>query len=170
MSRLARNPSALRRAALVATLGVTTLFGGCAVVRDWLPPSPVNSAAPGVAVLPNGALVVRQEPLIFTRDQGSVRITWSLEGTGLTFPENGVVIEGEVRSPAAKGRDGGKPEQYTVTLDKRQQEIGDCRRDSPVRFSCLNRNSRDATFLYTIRALRDGKPLEPLDPSIVNMR
>jgi hypothetical protein len=159
-----------RRLALALVAVATTLLGGCAVMRDWLPTPPVNSAAPSVAVLPNGALVVRQEPLVFTREQTNVTITWSLEGSGLTFADNGIVIEGEVRTPAAKTADGGKPAQYTVTLDKQQQEIGNCRRVSPVRFTCVNRNSREGTYLYTIRALRDGKPLPPLDPSIINMR
>lgn len=177
--------SRLLRPVLVAA--AVTALGGCVVVSKSGPgPSRASAAAvlsPGgvvlqptvvlVGVSAAGTPVVTQEPVVIAGAARGQPITWRLpEGSGLGFAENGIVIEGQFTRPTdAEWRrfgETGKPEQYQVVLDKKQSVIGGCRRVSPLEFTCANAGT-PGRFAYTVRLLRDGKPIEPLDPTIVNL-
>jgi hypothetical protein len=116
------------------------------------------------------AVAVTPDPLYFRKDQTNVRIVWRLpEGLGLTFPANGIVIEGEVTNKPPnneKARQGAVAQ--TLFVAKEQNEIVDCRAaEGGLEFSCLYRHTRPGVFKYTIRVLVDGKPLDPLDPTLM---
>ncbi len=188
-SHLTRYPCQPRAAGITLVVAVAAL-GGCASIVEYLPAPPLNPAAPVISVSSNGVLVTRQDPLVFSRDQKNVTITWRLQGVGLSFPqEGGVVIDGEVcaedprlkdgrctavvpRAPASTdSASGPKPLAATTFLtrvDARTGEIRDCQRVDDKTFTCVNANSRPGTYQYTIRALLNGKPLPPLDPTIMN--
>lgn len=92
-----------------------------------------------------GRLSVDQEPLRFFKAQGKVKITWRLaENSPYSFPADGIVIE-------TAG------DEFKCGVD-----------NNPRHFSCENRNSRKGSYKYTVKVLDNGKPLEPLDPVIVN--
>lgn len=143
---------------LLTASALLLLLGGCTINiqhpgRHCAPcqagGSPGDPKAPQVLVS-NGEIRVDQEVLRFAKDQTNVTITWRLvpgKGTGrLTFPENGVVFE--------RAADG---------------EITDCRRsEDGTAFSCLNRHTRPGIYRYGINVNEDGKPLKPLDPTVMN--
>jgi hypothetical protein len=173
------------RPALLISLAAT--LGGCVVVSSSghghrpdrgagavLSPrgQVVTPTVVQVGISAAGTPVVTQEPVVIT-PAFKGPITWRLPpDSGLTFADNGIVIEGQITRPTdaelkAFG-ERGKPEQYTVVLDKKQSVITGCRRVSPIEFACSNTGT-PGRFAYTVRLLRDGQPLEPLDPTVVNL-
>ena len=111
-----------------------------------------------------GVVSIAPEPLVFLRSEKNVDITWRLP-PGLSFPENGIVIEGRVIEPP-KGATTATARQG---LDSRQEEIVCPKQPGGQTFTCKNRNSRPGIYKYTIRVLQDGKPLPAYDPSIMNL-
>ncbi len=114
---------------------------------------------------------VSPEPLVFLKEQRDFRIEWTVP-TGLAFPENGIVIEGQVMDPSNRSealRPSMQAHKVVGPINREQQEIVDCRRDKEDRqkFSCLNRHTKPGVFRYTIRVLADGKVVES-DPTIMN--
>lgn len=120
------------------------LLSGCSWWSKWWG-MPLDAARPQVSYV-DGKISVKPEPLRFAKDQTNVTIVWALpKGAGLTFADNGIVI------------------------DKEQNEIVECRpRNGGLEFTCLNRHTVPGTYKYTIRLQQAGKPLEPLDPTVMN--
>ncbi len=86
----------------------------------------------------DGSISVLPEPLRF-KTRGATVIVWSL------------------------------PSQETIRVNRAQQEIVDCKPiANNTKFQCLNKNSRPGEYKYTVRVLKDGQPLKPLDPHIYN--
>lgn len=113
-------------------------------------PDPAN---PRVLVT-NGHLSVDQEPLRFFKAQGPVTITWRLPtNSAYTFPDNGITLE---VAPGTKSQP--VKEEFRCARDPKNAQA----------FVCLNRNSGPGTYKYTVRVLEKERPLEPLDPVIVN--
>lgn len=152
-------------------LSAALAASGCAVL------DPTRSAPPDrpKVTVDNGQIQVSPEALIFLRRQGATRITWSLpRDSALTFPADGIVIEGELTA-LGSGRtiEVRDPKQRTsptsTAIDRSQNEIVECKRSPDAKeFSCLNRNSRSGVYKYTIRVVDGGRTLER-DPAIVNM-
>jgi hypothetical protein len=161
----------MNRSSIAATL-VALAVTGCAC----LPAPPVSTvpdtSRPQVSVIDGRYLVVSPEPLLFRNRQGPVRIFFQLPaGSKFRFDrERGVTIDGEILP--SKGRDdkaSGQEATFNIVVQRRQDQIVECKLVSDHEFSCLNRNSRPGRFLYTIRVLDEaGKSLPPLDPIIMN--
>ena len=139
----------------LALVAAAALLGGCVghhMHHGGGPGGPMGPRGEAMHVNPlvsvkGGVVSVSPDPLVFLKGEKDVRITWRLGAQGLSFPENGIVIEGP-----------------------KQDEIVDCKPGEGGRdFSCLNRHSRPGTYKYTIRVLQDGKALKPLDPNIMNL-
>jgi hypothetical protein len=116
------------------------------------------------------AVAVGPDPLIFERSERDFRIVWRLQQADLTFPENGIVIDGQLMHSSgqavAPGADAGKKGQFV--LDAKQTEIVDCRVSEDRRaFSCLNRHTKPGVYRYTIRVLNKGKLVQS-DPTVMN--
>jgi hypothetical protein len=171
IARLFSGERTMRRHILIAALAAS-LLGACAHHRPH--GGGLDPAAPRVFItFKDGlkpAVAVFPDPLYFRKDQTNVRIVWRLpEGLGLKFADNGIVIEGEVTNKPPNNdktqRGDSKP---ALFLNKEQNEIVDCRpAEGGLEFSCLYRHTRPGYFKYTIRVLSDGKPLDPLDPSVM---
>ncbi len=153
---------------LVAALFVA-LQAGCAH-RDYgqHPPAPYgscpcpNPANPQVTV-DGKTLKLDQEISLFAPGvRGSV--TWSLPAkSGLSFPSNGIVIEGRLLDQVIRGK------VVSVALDPEQKEIVDCRPSSDgLQFSCFNNHTFAGVYKYTIR-VRSGDQVIERDPVMVNM-
>jgi hypothetical protein len=163
----------MRRLALIGVLAAS-LLGACASHHHGQSHGP-SAASPLVFItFKDGlkpAVAVTPDPLYFRKDQTNVRIVWRLpEGLGLTFdPKQGIVIEGEItnKSPTPDKAQRAAAAQ-TLFLVKEQNEIVDCRPSADgLEFSCLYKHTRPGYFKYTIRVLSEGKPLDPLDPSLM---
>jgi hypothetical protein len=162
----------MRRLALIGALAAS-LLGACASHHHGQSQGP-SAASPLVFItFKDGlkpAVAVTPDPLYFRKDQTNVRIVWRLpEGLGLTFPANGIVIDGEVTNkPPNNDRTQRGDSKPTLFANKEQNEIVDCRpAEGGQEFSCLYRHTRPGVFKYTIRVLSDGKPLDPLDPTLM---
>jgi hypothetical protein len=147
---------------------LASLLGGCATIRDY----ERASATPQVTVA-GGRISVSPDPLLFGKEQQNVLIVWQLpKGTNLRFPEGGIVIEGEITSKVLGGstdRGAQNNAAPSIVINRDQTEIVDCKaRNEGLEFTCLNRHTRPGLYKYSIRVLEDGKPLEPLDPSVMN--
>jgi hypothetical protein len=160
----------MRRLALIGVLAAS-LLGACASHHHGPGHGP-SAASPLVFItFKDGlkpAVAVTPDPLYFRKDQVNVRIVWRLpEGLGLTFPDNGIVIEGEVTSkPPNNDKAQRGAAAASLFVAKEQNEIVDCRPgEGGLEFSCLYRHTRPGVFKYTVRVLLDGKPLDPLDPT-----
>ena len=86
----------------LALVAVVVLLGGCMghhMRHGGGPGGPMGPrgeamhANPVVSVK-GGQISVSPDPLVFLKDEKNVRITWQLGGAGLSFPQNGIVIEG----------------------------------------------------------------------------
>lgn len=141
---------------LIAVTVLALLLGACGGRYH----EQMRNAWPQVEVSGDTVMAVSPDPLVFRRDQGAAVITWRLPGDEYRFARNGIVVDGELDRPG--GMVAGKA--------REQNEIIDCKPiDEARRFQCINRNTRAGTFKYTVRVLRQGKPLAPLDPEITNM-
>jgi hypothetical protein len=142
-----------RALVLVGALG-TALLSGCAPFYLFFK-IPTN-ATPVVRVENQVIKAVEPEPLKFKAGSGEVTITWQVDDPGLLFVATaGIFIDGE---------------KIAGKINKDQNEIVRCVPDTERRrFSCVNRNTRKGEYKYTVRLeTRDGKPLKPFDPSIIN--
>jgi hypothetical protein len=172
----------MRRLALIGVLAAS-LLSACASHHHGQGYGP-SAASPLVFItLKDGgalkpAVAVTPDPLYFRKDQVNVRIVWRLPpDLGLKFADNGIVIEGEITNKPPEGdkaqRVAPNRKQFVdpnqkLFLDSSQTEIVDCRpAENGLEFSCLYRHTRPGVFNYTIRVLSNGKPLDPLDPSIM---
>jgi hypothetical protein len=55
-------------------------------------------------------------------------------------------------------------------VDNAEGEIIDCKpRKEGLEFTCLNRHTKRGTYKYTIRVQEGDKPLDALDPTVMNM-
>jgi hypothetical protein len=162
----------MRRLALIGVLAAS-LLGACASHHHGPSHGP-SAASPLVFIaFKDGlkpAVAVTPDPLYFRKDQVNVRIVWRLpEGLGLTFPANGIVIEGEVTNkPPNNDKTPRGDATQSLRVVKEQNEIVDCRlAEGGLEFSCLYRHTRPGVFKYTVRVLSDGKELAPLDPLVM---
>lgn len=151
----------MRRVVLAAALCALAL-SGCDSLRALFG-MPTNDK-PEVSVQA-GRISVDPKHLHFRNAHGAVVITWKLDDAtaraGFRFPDNGIVIDGEVT-------DGSRDVRPGLPL-RPQNEIIECRKLNDHVFQCKNKNSRVGIYKYTIRLLDSrGTPLEPLDPLIVN--
>lgn len=110
-----------------------------------------------------GVVSIAPEPLVFLRSEKNVDITWRLP-PGLSFPRNGIVIEGRVSESPKRAASSARQ-----VLDTKQDEIVCPPQEGGQTFTCKNRNSRPGVYKYTIRVLQDGKPLPAFDPEIMNL-
>jgi hypothetical protein len=120
---------------------------------------------PEVNVLADGTITVSPEPLIFNTNQRKVNIRWQVPKTSnLTFPDNGIVIDGEVVGDPTPGGAG-----IQTRIESNQDEIAQCKVSADRKeFTCHNKHSRPGYFKYTIRLEQNGKPLKPFDPTMMN--
>ena len=151
----------MRRLALIGVLA-TALLGACASHHHGPGHGPSASSPLVFITFKDGlkpAVAVTPDPLVFRKDQVNVRIVWRLpEGLGLTFPANGIVIDGEVTN---KPPNNDKAQRVAGGLSlfvvKEQNEVVDCRSsENGLEFSCLYRHTRPGVFKYTIRVLNEG--------------
>lgn len=128
---------------ILSCVALATALAGCAPgMHLGRGPDPHH---PNVSVAAGGHIVVDQEPIIVPKGQRDFMITWRLpEGSGLSFPRDGIVVVAPPGEFDCKVVQGGE------------------------RFTCKNRNSGKGRYKYTIKVLDQGRPLEPLDPFIVN--
>ncbi|GAB1390824.1 MAG: hypothetical protein AMXMBFR78_31420 [Rubrivivax sp.] len=141
---------------LIAVTTLALLLGACGGRYH----QQMRNAWPAVEVSGDAVKAVSPDPLRFRQDQGAVVITWRLPGGDYRFARNGIVIDGEIDRPGSKA----------VSKPREQNEIVDCKPlDEARQFQCIYRNTRPGTFKYTVRVLREGKALAPLDPEITNM-
>lgn len=125
---------------LIAASLATGLLSACSN-------SPVTSMAhdkPVVNVF-NGQVHIAPDPLEFKKDEVNVTIIWSLVGSAVSFPDDGIVFD-----RMAEG------------------EIVECKPiANNMKFQCKNRHSKPGTYKYTINVIQAGNRIS-LDPSIVN--
>lgn len=153
---------------LVAALFVA-LQAGCAH-RDYgqHPPVPYgscpcpNPANPQVTV-DGSTFKLDQEILVFAPGVRGL-VTWSLSAkSGLSFPDNGIVIEGRLLDQVLRG------EPPSVVLDRGQKEIVECRRSTDgLQFTCFNNHTFPGVYKYIIR-VRNGEKVVERDPPFINM-
>lgn len=125
---------------LPLALALVVLLASCAHMVPGKPGEPRPTRVSAV----DGQIVVNQEPIYVKAKDAT--IVWRVPfGSSLTFPRDGIVVrdapDGEFR---CSGADDGKI------------------------FTCIDRNSKPGRYKYTIKLQDGGKPLEPLDPFIVN--
>jgi hypothetical protein len=152
----------MKRLLLLATAFSAALLSGCSLLSKVVLPPPDK---PEVLIV-DGSVSVLPEPLRF-KTRGATVIVWSLP-SGYAFPNNGIVVEGEIVSPLpidAPRRE----QQETIRVNRAQQEIVDCKPiANNTKFQCLNKNTRPGEYKYTVRVLENGRPLKPLDPHLYN--
>jgi hypothetical protein len=136
-------------------------LSGCTTLK-WVPRFE-ERRTPQVTVS-EGRIVVTPEILFYFQDERDFDILFQLpRESGLTFPENGIVIEGELTDQVIRG------DRISVVLNPGQKEIGPCRRLSNVEVACRNLHTRPGVYKYTIRVNgKDGRPLPSRDPPMVN--
>ena len=148
----------MKRILLVAALGILVL-SGCVPFNRFFD---IASDQTPVVVVANGEVTgVTPDPLRFNNSQGRVTIYWQAARGYRFATKNGIFVDGE-RIGGPRGR-----------TESNQTEIVECGPANAERteFSCVNRNSRPGTYKYTVNLETvDGKPLKPLDPSIINGR
>ena len=137
-------------------------LSGCTTLK-WVPRFE-ERRTPQVNVS-EGRIVVTPEILFYFQGERDFDVLFQLpRESGLTFPENGIVIEGELTDQVIRG------ERISVVLNPGQKEIGPCRRLSNVEVACRNLHTRSGVYKYTIRVNgKDGRPLPSRDPPMVNM-
>lgn len=152
---------------LACALAAAALAGGAQAQRlDGGSASP--AANPVVYLNASGRPVVFSEPLFFRKDETDVQIVWRLPANhGLRFPDDGIVIEGELTNNPNRSAQGPAPG-ARVALVREQDEIVGCKPiDSNTAFTCLNRHTRPGTYKYTVKVVTPGGVVER-DPQIMN--
>lgn len=141
------------RLAALAAVGLAALLAGCTIniYQDgrYQGGGKASASNPMVVVVGGKIQRVVPDPLVFAPDQVNVTVTWRLPKDGtLTFPaKGGIVFE-------AKASD----------------EIVNCRASEDRKeFSCLNRHSKPGIYKYVVQVDDNGKPLDPLDPHLVDL-
>ena len=127
---------------LLLAAALAVLLSSCAY---WFPAQPGDPSPVRLRVT-DGHIVVNQEP-IYVKTKNAT-LVWRVPfGSSLTFPENGITVTGD----APKGEFSCKPAEGGRV------------------FVCIDANTKPGRYKYTIR-LNDGagKPIEALDPYIVN--
>jgi hypothetical protein len=147
-------------------LAVTALFLAAASYHLSAIGAGKNSVmTPQVNVLADGTITVMPDPLVFNTGLRKVNIRWQVPKTSnLTFPDNGIVIDGEVVAGPAPGGTGPQ-----ARIEANQDEVAQCKVSADRKeFTCHNKHSRPGHFKYTIRLDQAGKPLKALDPTLMN--
>jgi hypothetical protein len=147
-------------------LAVTALFLAAAGYHLSASGAGKNSVlTPQVNVLADGTITVTPEPLVFNTGLRKVNIRWQVpKSSNLTFPDNGIVIEGEVVAGPAPGGAG-----VQARIETNQDEVAQCKVSADHKeFTCHNKHSRPGHFKYTIRLEQAGKPLKAFDPTMMN--
>jgi len=146
---------------LLVYVVLALVLSGCTTLK-WVPRFE-ERRTPQVTVS-EGRIVVTPEILFYFQDERDFDILFQLpRESGLTFPENGIVIEGELTDQVIRG------DRISVVLNPGQKEIGPCRRLSNVEVACRNLHTRPGVYKYTIRVNgKDGRPLPSRDPPMVN--
>ena len=144
--------------------GLALTLAGCAMHGyhpDGVPKTGADPAHNPVVSIKGGVISVGPDPLVFTRDEGAVAITWHLP-RGYAFADKGIEIDGRV---IERNKLGG-----AAAIDAQQNEIVCADKGGGRTYTCVNRNSvRGASYKYTIRVRQDGKDLPPRDPEIWNL-
>jgi hypothetical protein len=151
-------------------LTVVAVLAGCAHKRDQPRDGGADSLRPVISVV-DGRIVVEPEVLVYRRGQGAVDITFTLdEKSNLSFPGNGIVIEGRLLDEKVSTNRG-----TAVVLDPKQDEIS-CKpgpasyKDRILSFICHNRHTKPGVYQYSIRVnTNDGRSTLHRDPPMVNM-
>jgi hypothetical protein len=153
----------MRRISLVALLGAVAL-SGCATYENVVRITKLEQRA-NPQVIVSGSAIRVPDVLYFLPGETNVKVTWRLpEGQGLSFPENGIEVEGLLTDKVVRNAGAGT----AVVLDSTQTEVQCEKQKGGVTFTCTNKNSRPGVYKYTIR-VRSGDALLERDPSIVNM-
>lgn len=145
---------------LLVYVVLALVLSGCTTLK-WVPRFE-ERRTPQVTVS-EGRIIVTPEILFYFQDERDFDILFQLpRESGLAFPENGIVIEGELTDQVIRG------DRISVVLNPGQKEIA-CRRLSNVEVACRNRHTRPGVYKYTIRVNgKDGRPLPSRDPPIMN--
>jgi len=154
----------MKKNSFIAMLCVLAL-GGCAthhhakILRLEVRKNPQVTVSAGAIKVP--------EVLYFFPGETNVPITWQLpDGQGLSFPENGIEIEGALTDKVLRSGGGS----VAVILDSTQTEILCESQKGGLTFTCVNKNSKPGVYKYTIRVRqKSGEMLLQRDPPIVNM-
>jgi hypothetical protein len=153
----------MSKKSLVVLLGAIVL-GGCSTYESVVRIIKLEERS-NPQVIVSGSTIRVPEILYFFPGETNVKITWRLpEGQGLSFPENGIEIDGLVTDKVVRNTAAG----VAVVLDPTQTEVQCEKQSGGTTFTCLNRNSRPGVYKYTIR-VRSGDALLQRDPPMVNM-
>lgn len=157
--------------ATVLALIAAAALSACAVHRhvpQQCPCAPEQAHLNPQITVRSDQVAVSPDPIILERGERGRRIFWRLTQQDLTFPENGIVIDGKVH----RGESGITPSDFASQpkdaklVVRPQDEIVDCRRDDAQTFSCVNNSKGAGVFRYTIRVLNRGKLIQS-DPTIM---
>ena len=153
----------MKKNILVCTLAVFVAVG-CAHDK-YGPRGGSDPARPKVDVVKD-LITVSPEILVFG-PEARRDVVWSLPAESkLTFPDDGIVIEGRLVDELVKGA-----EKVSVVLDTKQTEIVNCRvvpETSRKQYTCQNRYTMTGVYKYTIRVQDEQKKTFHLDPNWVN--
>lgn len=159
-----------KSAYLVAAACVAGLVG-CAHQRDSNKITVRNVVD---VTVENDQIVVNPPIIVVGPGQRDVVVTWVLpEGRNLTFPEDGIVIEGQVQFPKETVPDDArsKDSRFLFKLDPQNKGGFKCGR-APDRkelvFRCTSAKPEIGIYSYTVRVVLSGKKLKR-DPELVVM-
>ena len=132
----------MKKSVLVATVSALVLTACASNMRVVRTPDPHY---PNVTIAGGKYIVVNQEPIVIPNNEKDTWITWQLPvDSTYSFPADGIVIA-----------NAGDEFKCNLEADKK-------------RFACKDKNSKSGKYKYTIKVIDGSKPLEPLDPFIMN--
>jgi hypothetical protein len=146
-------------------------LSGCA----YLWPEKYGSSAPirNEVSFEGGKISTKLPIILVPANLSEVTLEWQLANSkDVTFPENGIVIEGAVvfptqTVPEVKGRAVDTP---SLRIDPQQKSNFVCvRQEDRLKFSCTSKQLVGGVYKYTIR-VQKGTEIQKVDPPIVIMR
>ena len=155
-----------KRLTLAAVLATLTL-AGCTSLRPGAT-EPIRSDV----TFEGGKIGLKYPVVLVPAGRAEATVEWQLpSGKDVTFPENGIVIEGAVVFPSEtiaepKGQPPG--EAASLRIDPRQKSNFTCSlREDRLKIACSSKSLVPGVYKYTIRVLRrDGQVLK-VDPPMV---
>ncbi|KNZ31675.1 MAG: hypothetical protein AD742_17055 [Methylibium sp. NZG] len=157
----------MNRMTLVAALVALTL-AGCTSVRGG------TELVRSDVTFDGGKIGLKSPVVLVSANPGGAIVEWQLPaGKDVTFPENGIVIEGSVVFPSETVPESkGQPpnEAGSLRVDARQKSNFTCvLREDRLKIACSSKTLVPGVYKYTIRVVRkDGQVLK-VDPPMVIM-